>query len=179
MTMQQIRLVRRTGRFCEPFAGKGVSPELIREIGEDDVDVRACLERGLTLSAKEMRCHSELRWDRRLEPLSSASVSLRGCCAGKSPIVIIEDDVIYTISFPSSLFLSVLPEKTRDGHEQWRSVPNEAMTKKEERSRASKQAQPSRGGCWVVRQFCDARRHLLDSAVAVVKLHARFMHKPF
>ena len=91
--------------------GKGVSPELIREIGEDGVDVRACLERGLTLSAKEMRCHSELRWDRRLEPLNSASVSLRGCCAGKSPIVIIEDDVIYTISFPSSLFLSVLPEK--------------------------------------------------------------------
>ena len=118
-----------------------------------------------------------------LEPLSSASVSLGGCCAGQSPLLFVVDDVDVigmTASIPFlSLSLSVLPEKTRDGHEQWRSAPNEAMTKKEERSRASKQAQLSRGGCWVVRQFCDARRHLLDSAVAVVKLRARFYAQAF
>ena len=69
--------------------------------------IRACLERGLTLSAKEMRCHSRVRWDRRLESLRSASVSLSGAIVQTSLIVVVEGYVTVMTAFPFlPLFLS-------------------------------------------------------------------------
>ena len=58
----------------------------------------------------------ELRQDRVLEPLCSASVSLGRCCAGQSPLSAVDEDDVVDMTASTPFLppsLSVLPEKAR------------------------------------------------------------------